>query len=203
MRQNKHTVACVCVWLGASYLPQVLHAAMYAIKMNVEVFCQPRTRPCLMRYNPLEAGILLSLSLFLSFSLCFCCSYLFHLAFNCFAYVNQLINVKFNWIRSVTAIPLLDTFHTTCTHAAYARFDLNLIKLLRQSGRLSRYFICNSFSTLFMRLSFTRVAFSYFILFLYVSFGHSHSPLAVPHEAAAICHLHTLMFCTRSESISG
>lgn len=99
-----HTVACVCV--RVSYLPQVLHAAMYAIKMNAEVFCQPppRTRPCLMRYNPLEAGILLSLSLSLPLA---CCSYLFHFNLNCFAYVNQFINVKFN------SIPLSLQFHST------------------------------------------------------------------------------------------
>lgn len=55
-------LACLIVLLCVLYLPQVLHAAMYAIKMNAQVFCQPpRTRPCLMRYNPLEAGILLSL----------------------------------------------------------------------------------------------------------------------------------------------
>lgn len=85
---QKHTsefvcgLACVSVWVftcvSVLYLPQVLHAAMYAIKMNAEVFCQPpRTRPCLMRYNPLEAGILLSL--FPSPARCCCCSYLFFL----------------------------------------------------------------------------------------------------------------------------
>lgn len=110
--QNLCVFACVsmCVWvfscMSVLYLPQVLHAAMYAIKMNAEVFCQsPRTRPCLMRYNPLEAGILLSL--FPSSLAAVVVVTFFYFGFNCFAYVNQFINVKFN------SIPLSLQFHLT------------------------------------------------------------------------------------------
>lgn len=68
------------------------HAAIYAIiKMSAAGFCSlSRTRPFLMRYNPLDAGILL---LCVAVCRCGCCTYfpLVVVAVNCFAFVIQFI----------------------------------------------------------------------------------------------------------------